>query len=153
MVEMVGRESTEDQEDEAQGQEDLLGTETASEPHLVPQDILALHQALTMTTLLQSQDMDHRVEIVTVLLEELALSMELLVAQTLGTVLPQELAQGTQHLQEQGQGTLLLARHTLGYSLPGTGLGGGGVGGLGSKAGSREVMKRKCFAGNLPSKL
>ena len=121
------KDHTKDQEEEDQDPEDQTGTGV---DHQDQQLMPALHPVLTMTTLLlqasvQVQGM--------VLLVVLGMITELLVVQTPPTPLLQELAQGTQHLQEQGQDTLPLTRHTQGFSLAGRGLGGGGEGGMGSR--------------------
>ena len=119
MVDKVDKEDIKDQEAEDLDQGDPQGIGMDHQDH---QDILELLHLLTMITrpllgLVQ--------EVVILLLAVLDQTMVLPVVLILGTLLPLELALGMEHLQEQGQGTLLLTRPLQGYSLPGIGVVGG----------------------------
>merc|ERR1719320_1441294 len=116
MGDKVDKEDIKDQEEEDQDQVDPPGI------GMDHQDILELLQLLTMITLLHLGLVQ---EAVILLLAVLDQAMVLPVVLILGTLLPLELALGMEHLQEQGQGTLLLTRPLQGYSLPDTGVVGG----------------------------
>merc|ERR1719206_45042 len=137
MGDKVDKEDIKDQEAEAEDldQGDPQGIGMDHQDH---QDILELLHLLTMITrpllgLVQ--------EAVILLLAVLNQAMVLPVVLILGTLLPLELALGMEHLQEQGQGTLLLTRPLQGYSLPGIGVGGD----MGGSRDKISVMLLLCF--------